>query len=174
MRCRNHKLPGLLHPLPGLLGATAAASACFCALAVTAPFGADGAVAPAPAAHTARTTYIDERGQLRLVSKHGFTLDERGTATGTIRGSIGVQLKIVSSSRVTAEVTIYPNGGSISGDATASYRKGETVASFSGSLTVNRGTGSYGRAQGSGLSFSGTIARSNDAIAVHVSGRLST
>jgi hypothetical protein len=149
---------------------TAATASC-CALAATTPFNADGTTGPA--ARSARTFTVSELGQLHLVSKHGFTLNEQGTASGTIKGTIKVQLKIVSSSRVTAEVTITPNGGSISGNATASYHKGESAASFSGSLSVDQGTGSYDHAQGSGLSFSGTIARSNEAVTVHVSGRLS-
>ena len=36
-----------------------------------------------------------------------------------------------------------------------------------------RGTGKYAHAHGSGLSFSGTIERSNDAVTVHVNGNLS-
>jgi len=84
-----------------------------------------------------------------------------------------VRLRIVSTSRVTAEVNISPHGGSIAGDATASYHRGGATASFSGSLSIDRGTGSYSDARGSGLSFSGTIQRSNDAIAVRVSGRVS-
>jgi hypothetical protein len=43
-------------------------------------------------------------------------------------------------------------------------------------MTVARGTGVYrherGAGRGAGLSFTGTIARSNDAVTVHVGGRL--
>jgi hypothetical protein len=163
MQSRNRQLARLA----GIVTATAVS---FGALAAG-PLGADGATAPS--ASSARTISLNERGQLHLVSKHGFTLNEQGTASGTIRGTIGVQLKIVSTSRVTAEVTIYPSGGAISGSGSASYHRGETAASFFGSLSIHHGSGNYDRAQGSGLSFSGTIARSNDAITVHVSGRLS-
>lgn len=135
------------------------------------PVGADGAIAPS--AHATRTISLNETGRLHLVSKHGFTLNEQGTATGTIKGAISVRLTITSSSRVSAEVTISPRGGSISGSGTASYRKSETDAGFSGSLSVTRRSGSYAHAQGSGLKFSGTISRTNDAITVHVTGRLS-
>jgi hypothetical protein len=152
-------------------GIIAVAVASFCAIAFAAPFGAAGATSRSASA--ARTLTVSELGQLHLVSKHGFTLNEQGTASGTLKGGIDVQLKIVSSSHVTAEVTISPGGGSISGAASASYHKGEAAASFSGSLSVNRGSGSYDHAQGSGLSFSGTIARSSEAITVHVRGRLS-
>jgi len=70
-------------------------------------------------------------------------------------------------------VNIYPSGGSITGEGTASYLRGSTMAGFNGTISIGRGTGSYADARGSGLSFSGTIARSNDAITVHVAGRVS-
>jgi hypothetical protein len=158
------------HParLTGVLAATVLAVA---AIAAAAPLGADGA--GVPRARSARTISVNEQGKLHLVSKHGFNLNEQGTASGTLRGPISVQLKIVSSSRVTAEVTMSPSGGSISGSATATYRRGEPDASFSGSLSIERGSGSYDHAQGSGLSFSGTIAHSNEAVTVHLSGSFS-
>jgi hypothetical protein len=133
--------------------------------------GADGATSPS--ADATRTISLNETGRLHLVSKHGFTLNELGTASGTIKGTISVRLTITSSSRVRAEVTISPRGGSISGSGTASYRKGETDAGFSGSLSISRRSGSYAHVQGSGLKFSGTISRTNDAITVHVKGHLS-
>jgi hypothetical protein len=163
MRYQTRKRTGLvtLATVAVLLATTVAAE----------PVGANDA--KALSSHTARAFSISDRGQLRLIRKHGFTLYEQGTASGTIRGAITVTLKIVSSSSVTVAVTISPGGGSISGYGTGSYHKGETAASFSGSLSVSRGSGSYEHAKGSGLRFSGTIARSNDAIAVSVSGSLS-
>jgi hypothetical protein len=124
-------------------------------------------------ARVARTFSLHESGRLHLTSKHGFTLNEQGSGSGTITGTIYVHLTIVSTSRVSAEVNIYPGGSSISGVASASYHRGTTSGSFSGSLSISRGTGSYARAHGSGLSFTGTIQRSNDAITVYVSGRVS-
>jgi hypothetical protein len=113
---------------------------------------------------------MNENGSLQLTSRHGFTLNERGHASGTVAGTIYVHLKIVSSKRVTAEINIYPKGGSISCYGSASYRREGATGYFSGSLSINRGTGSYSRARGTGLSFSGTIKRSNYAITVHVHG----
>jgi hypothetical protein len=122
----------------------------------------------------ARTISIHENGDLQLTSRQGFTLNERGTASGTFKGTIYVHLKIVSSSHVTAEVNIYPSGGSsITGYGTAGYRKEGAIGRFSGSLSVQRGTGTYDHAHGSGLSFSGTIQRSNYAVTVHVGGTAS-
>jgi hypothetical protein len=130
--------------------------------------------AGAPSAHCARTISLNETGHLHLTSKHNYTLNEQGSATGTATGTIYVHLTAVSSTRVVVEVNIYPRRGSISGTGRASYRRMGSMASFSGSMSINRGSGTYAHAHGSGLSFSGTIAESNnDAITVHVSGRVS-
>lgn len=125
-------------------------------------------------ASVARTTSLNETGHLRLTSKHNFTLNERGSASGTIAGTIYVHLTAVSSTRVTVQVNIYPPGGSISGSGTGSYRRRGTTAEFAGSMSFSHGTGRYAGVHGSGLSFSGTIEEANhDAITVHVSGRVS-
>jgi hypothetical protein len=123
-----------------------------------------------PVAHSAKALSLNENGSLRLTSKHGFTLNEQGLASGTVKGTIYVHLSIVSSSHVTAELSIYPNGGSITAKGSASYRKESTLAHFSGAISIERGTGGYAHARGSGLSFSGTIQRSNDSVTVHVAG----
>ena len=126
----------------------------------------------AASAHAARTISLNEYGSLRLTSKQEFTLNERGAAMGTIPGTIYVHLRIVSTSRVSAEISIYPSHGSVTGYATASYHRGSETANFQGSMSIVRGTGTYAHAHGSGLSFSGTIQRVGDAITVRVSGRV--
>lgn len=147
---------------------------CLLALGALAPLSAGEGGASDPSAHASRTISLSETGRLHLTSKHNFTLNEQGSASGTVAGTIYVHLTAVSTSRVTAEVNIYHGGSSISGYGTAGYHRASTTASFSGSMSINRGTGSYARVHGSGLSFSGTIAESNhDAITVHVSGRVS-
>jgi hypothetical protein len=125
-------------------------------------------------ARAARTVALNETGRLHLTSKHNFTLNEKGSATGTATGTIYVHLTAVSTSRVTADINIYPRGGSISGHGVGSFRRSGTTAEFSGTMSIDRGTGSFARVHGTGLSFSGTIAESHgDAIAVRVSGRVS-
>ncbi len=124
-------------------------------------------------AHDSKTVSLRESGDLHLTSRHGFTLNEQGTGTGTISGTIYVHLTIVSTRRVTAEMNIYLKGGSITGQASAAYRREGATGHFAGTLSIARGTGSYANAHGSGLSFSGTIQRSNYAVTVHVSGTVS-
>ena len=109
--------------------------------------GASGSArGPSPVRHpgrgrcAARTFSLNETGSLRLTSKHGFTLNEQGSASGTVTGTIYVHLTIVSTSRVTAEVNIYPRGGSISGVGTRAIAAGTARPAFSGSMSIARGT----------------------------------
>jgi hypothetical protein len=135
--------------------------------------GAGAVLRTTPAAHAARTVSLNESASLKLTSKKGFTLNERGATSGTITGSMYIHLNLTSSSKVTAEVNIYPRGGSLTGTGSASYRVEGAVAKFSGTLSITRGTGKYANARASGLRFTGTIQRRNDAVAVQLSGRLS-
>jgi hypothetical protein len=127
----------------------------------------------APSATAARTVTLSESGRLRLTSKRGFTLNERGTASGTISGSIYIHLHLTSQTRVTAEVNIYPRGGSLSGNGSANYHVVGGYARFSGTLSITRGSGKYAHARASGLRFTGTIQRRDDSVAVQLSGHLS-
>jgi hypothetical protein len=142
-------------------------------VAVAGPGVFGSAAANAAVAHGARSISLSDSGRLHLISHHGFTLNEQGTASGTISGTIYIHLHVVSTNHVTAEVSIYPKGGSLTGLASASYSPSGAVASFSGTMNIARGTGSYSHASGSGLSFSGTIQRSNDAVTVRVAGHMS-
>ncbi len=138
------------------------------------PFDATSVAAVGSRATAARTLSLDETGHLHLTSKHNLTLNEEGSASGTATGRIYVHLTTVSSTRVTAEVNIYPHGGSISGRGSGSFRRSGTTASFSGSMSIVGGTGSYAHIHGTALSFSGTIQESaSDPITVHVNGRVS-
>jgi len=122
-------------------------------------------------ARIAKTISLNESGRLHLTSKHGFTLNEQGTATGTAAGTIYVHLTAVSTTRMTVEVNIRPHGGSLTGRGSGTYHRVSGAAKFSGTMSIGSGSGSYSRIRGSGLSFSGTIEETNhDAITVHVTG----
>lgn len=122
--------------------------------------------------HFARTLVLNETGHLHLTSHHLVTLNEQGSTKGTIRGTIYIHLNLISTKRVTAEVNIYPSNGSLSGSAKASYRVAGATATFSGTMSITRGSGRYAHARGTGLSFSGSIERLNDAVTVHLSGQI--
>jgi len=122
----------------------------------------------------ARTITLHESGQLHRTGHSGLKLNEQGSASGTIRGTIYIHLDVVSPNRVTTEISIYPRGSSLTGTGSASYHVNGGTASFSGTMSIDRGTGTYAGARGSGLKFSGTIQRLSGAVSVHLSGSMST
>jgi hypothetical protein len=129
--------------------------------------------AAVPSARASRTIFLNETGRLHLTSRHEFTLNEQGSASGTFTGTIYVRLTLVSTTRAIADIRVTRSGGSISGNGTATYRRGREAATFNGTFSVTAGTGSYDRVRGSGLRLSGTIRSSNDAVTVQMSGRMS-
>lgn len=144
------------------------------AVATAVTFGAGAAGAASPHAKAARTITLNDSASLHLQNKHGLVLKEAGSAKGTLPGTLYLQLDVTSTRSVTAQVQVYPKGGgSISGNAKASYSVQGSSASFSGTLAITKGSGKYSKAKASALSFSGTIQRSNDAVTVHVSGKMS-
>jgi hypothetical protein len=152
----------------------AAAVVVLAVAACTGPLAFDEvASAASPSAGAARSVSLNESGRLHLTSKQGFTLNEQGSASGTITGTIYIHLHLTSTSKVTAEVSIYPSGGSLSGNVSAAYRVEGGVAAFTGTLSITRGSGKYAHARASALRFTGTIQRRGDAVSVRVSGPLS-
>ncbi len=136
-----------------------------------------GSAAGRTVARISRTVSLSESGHLHITGKKRPTLNEAlneaGLVTGTIAGSIYIHLHVVSPTKVTAEVNIYPRDGSLSGSGSASYRVVGGYASFSGTLSITRGSGKYAHARASGLRFTGTIQRRDDSVTVKLSGPLS-
>jgi hypothetical protein len=144
------------------------------ALAGVAVLDAGTSSAASPRAVIARTISLNESGSLHRTSSSGLKLNEQGTASGTIKGKIYIHLDVVSPNRVTAEVSIYPSGGSLTGTGSANYHVNGGTASFTGKMSIDRGTGTYAGAHGSGLTFSGTIQRLSGSVTVHLSGNMTT
>lgn len=130
--------------------------------AVTFGASASGSVGR-PTARAARTIHIQEHGRLKFTSERGATLIERGVAYGTYTATMIVDLTIHSKS-VSATVTIYPHGGTITGSANASYKIVKNLGYFGGTLNLGRGTGKYSHIAEVGhkpFGISGVINREN-------------
>lgn len=129
------------------------------------------AQASSMSAHSARTLNVADEAHLRPSGNEGETLNESGTVTGALPGSLRVHLTIGAT--VSATFTIYPRGGgSISGRGSARLHSTGTYASFGGTMYVTHGTGGYAHAHGHGGLY-GTVNRRTDALVVQTTGRLS-
>lgn len=154
------------HKRVGALGAAA--------LAVAAVAGTGAAGAAGPSAKAASSLSLSDSANLSLNNHKGVELKESGTAKGNLPGKIYIQLRLANSHSVTAKIQVYPSGGSVSASASATYRVvTSSKASFAGTLNITGGSGRYGKAKGSHLSFTGTVHRPSDSVSVHVSGKMS-
>jgi hypothetical protein len=127
-----------------------------------------------PAAREAKRVSLVETAHLKFTAEHGAALAERGRATGTYNAPVTVTLTIHPKS-VTAVVTIYPSGGSISGTAHANYIVKGAYGYFGGTFTLHRGTGKYSHISeinGKPLGISGTINRISFAMEVKAHGEV--
>lgn len=125
-----------------------------------------------PSVAAAKSVNINDTGHLHLVSGKGFKLYESGNATGTLPAAVTLHILVTSTNKVSAEVKISPKGGSMNGKGSGAFSVNGKTASFSGTLDVSGGSGTYSKAKGN-LKFSGTIERQNDEVIVHVNGKLS-
>jgi hypothetical protein len=147
-----------------------------CALALLA--GAAGpmthalAAAAGPVGVQAKTVDLVENANLKLISEEGAALVERGHASGTYDAPVTATFTIHPKT-VTATVTVYPHGGSITGVAQTNYVVQNSTGYFGGTFTITRGTGSFKGASGKSLGISGTINRYSFAITVKAHGEVS-
>jgi hypothetical protein len=124
-----------------------------------------------PTASSGRTLNVTDEAHLRVTHSYGELLQEEGSATGALPGTVHVSFRIGTS--VTGSFTIYPRGGgSISGESSARLHSTGRYASFGGSMTISHGTGRYAHAHGHG-GFYGTVDRRSDALVVQTTGQLS-
>lgn len=123
-----------------------------------------------PWTHAARALSVNDTGHLRLLKAFGSVLLEEGAAGGTLPGLAKVRLLVGST--VIASFTIQTKSGTIYGSGRAALHSSGRYASFGGSLSVSRGTGSYAHAHGSGKLY-GVIDRRTSALTVQTVGTLS-
>jgi hypothetical protein len=126
----------------------------------------------APTASAARRVSLVETAHLKFTAEHGSALAEQGQATGTYNAPVRVTLTIHPKS-VTATVTIYPSGGSITGAASATYIVKGSTGYFGGTFTLGHGTGKFSHiseVNGKPLGISGRINRNSFAMEVKAHG----
>jgi hypothetical protein len=159
-----------------ILGATRTRVARFASTAAASIVLLGGFSAPGVAAasgRAARTTSVRESAALRLTSRQGSTINERGSALGTFSGTVYVHLHFASSTKLTAEMNVYPGSSSLSGSGSVSYHVSHGEDLFDGALTITRGTGVYAHVHASRLALIGVVQRRDYGLSVELSGTLS-
>lgn len=135
--------------------------------------GSHGALArpkhPQPAA--AKAERLNELMRLRITNVKGKKVSARGSASGTISGSVSFKLILSSASHARAEFSGSNSSGRIDGGGAASYRVAGAVSYFSGTVTSMRGGGRYAHAYSLGVQFSGTVNRKTYEVTLRLNGR---
>ncbi len=140
--------------------------------ATTATARAAASVTDVPVAIAAREVNLQETGYLHSVGEPGETIAEQGHAIGTYNCSISVHMTIVSANSVTANFTVKPKGGSVTGRGSARFAQKGANGYFGGTIAITHGTGSYAHASGTDIGISGVINRETFALTVHVHGKI--
>lgn len=156
--------PTILHCRLPLLATLAV-----CALAAFTP--CPTAALGRPLASAAKLVRVDDSAQMRLVTKNGTVLKERGEAGGSLELSpILCTFYDINSEHGTATVTGYVHGSALYGrSAITAYTAGD-ISHFEGAMTITGGTGAYAHASGQRLMFKGTINRHDFHVSAEIKG----
>jgi hypothetical protein len=126
----------------------------------------------APTASAARSLSVKDEGRLRLVKSSGSQLIDEGPASGTIPGRVRIVFVYDGNPTVSAQITIYGDGGSIQAHGTAALSSPTSASpSFKGTLAIAGGAGRYAHARGTGQLY-GVFFRRSYAITVQTQGTL--
>ena len=134
---------------------------------------AGGVSSAAPSAQAAKRKTLNLAGtiNLRLTRKAGNVIYEKGTATGTLPGTVKARF-VTGITKVTGTVTFYPySGGSLTLTAVGYPQSASTITKITGNVAVRKGTGRFRNALGSGT-FSGTANRRTWAVTVRANARI--
>jgi hypothetical protein len=110
-----------------------------------------------------------DRAKLHYVGAVGEQVSEAGSASGTLPGSIHVQM--IFASTFSGSFAIYTRGGRIDGHGKARPHGEGAYESFAGTIAVTGGTGRYRHARGTTRLY-GTFDRENYALTIQTAGTL--
>jgi len=123
-------------------------------------------------AGAARTVSLHEHASLHITKREGSDLEARGAATGTLAGSLDLHIVVDSADRMSASFVGSSHAGTLSGRGQSSYVVSGNVLSYTGTVSISRGTGSYAHASGVGIHIEGAMNRERGTISMTISGEM--
>jgi hypothetical protein len=109
---------------------------------------------------------------MHLVGRPTHVLNEQGTISGTLSGTAYSRSTAISTTQGTATFTFNTKGGSLIGEAATHGRIVGAMVYFTGTAKITKGTGTWARARGSSLQYTGTMNRQNFRVTQHISGSI--
>jgi hypothetical protein len=124
-------------------------------------------------ARAARVMSVRDKAELHRVRAVGETLIEEGRTSGTLPGTAKIRIDInAANGTATAQWSFYLQGGTLRGHSSGTSRGGHGGwESFSGKVWLERGSGRYAHASGTGTMY-GAINRRTGRLIVQEFGLL--
>ena len=143
--------------------------------AVVVAVGALGAGASAhPQASAAKTVALREVAQMHLTRNTESLHEAKGTAVGTLGGTIFLRIKVDNASKMSAYYIGTSGSSTLTGKGSVSYIVSGSKLHFKGSSVIVQGTGKYKNAHGTGIQLEGTMNRLTERITMNVNGSITT
>jgi hypothetical protein len=121
-------------------------------------------------AQAADRSDVIEHVKLTVVQRHGSTkFEHTGRATGTLAGPVSSKITLTHAVVLRGTVTIKTSKGQLRLKVDGRARSLELRTKFTGTATVDGGTGRYTHARGSGT-FKGVVNRSTWAATIDANG----
>jgi hypothetical protein len=120
----------------------------------------------------ARTISINESATLKIVHQEYHKVEARGRASGTFNGPMTLHYSIDSGERSSSSFISYPSGGRMYGGAESTYRVSGANSYFTGTVTINGGSGAYKNAYGTHIHITGTLERWRLLLSIHITGKM--
>jgi hypothetical protein len=139
--------------------------------AATPVVSASGSARHSPAT-TARTISLNESATLKIVHQEYHKVEARGRTTGTFNAPMTLHYSINSGERSSSSFISYPSGGRIYGGAASTYRVSGANSYFTGTVTINGGSGAYKNAYGTHIHITGTLERWRLELTIHITGTM--
>lgn len=126
-------------------------------------------------ARAARNLSIHETATLRPTGYvGGHVLNERGTISGTYRGSVEARLVAITNTKWEGTLTVYTSGGSLKAKSITRFhpeKEEEVIGYFVGTLSITGGTGTWAHTSGR-MTFNGSVNRRTFHVSADMSGTL--
>jgi hypothetical protein len=123
-------------------------------------------------AHAAKTISVNESATLKIVHQEYHKVEATGRTSGTFNAPMTLHYSIDSGERSSSSFISYPSGGRIYGGAASTYRVSGADSYFSGTVTINGGSGSYKNAYGTNIHITGTLERWRLVFIIHITGEM--
>jgi hypothetical protein len=120
----------------------------------------------------ARTISINESATLKIVHQEYHKVEARGTTSGTFNGPMTLHYSINSGERSSSSFISSPSGGRMYGGAESTYRVSGANSYFTGTVTINGGSGAYKHAYGTRIHITGTLERWRLELSIHITGTM--